>query len=138
MHDLEFKLQPSKYYLLLISLVLIASAIIIATISIPIWSKLLVLCALTSYGGYIVWRYVLLKSKYSIRSLRRHSNASWSLYTHQHIYSAELRGDSTVTSVIAILRFQRANTFFPLSAVVFKDSLAVEEYRRLKVLVQVA
>ncbi len=51
-------------------------------------------------------------------------------------YDAKLRGDSTVTTLVSILRFDLPARRQIATCMVFKDSLPAEDYRRLISLVR--
>jgi len=131
MLDHEFKLKPSKHYIAWVSIILLASIIIMLCLQIEVRYKLVSFMFVGVYGGYIIWKFVLLRSAKSIVSIRRHRDGRWRIYTPLHTYDAELRGDSTVTGLVSILRFRVAKRFWPVSCIVFQDSLEPDRYRQL-------
>lgn len=131
MLERNFHLKPSKIYLNLIIVILIASVLIVLFVTIANWLKVLLSLFLLFYGGHIIWRFGLLKSQNSILQIQQQETNQWLLYTRDKKYLADLRGDSTVTSKIAILRFQVSKHFFPQSCVIFRDSLVQGQYREL-------
>lgn len=136
MLDLEFRLKPSKQYLILISGALLISVGCVISLSAGMWMKLASLIWVVIYSGHLFWRYGLLRTKCSITSIRRHSDGRWLLHTPQQNYAAELRGDSTVTGLVSVLRFRVAQRRWPVSCVVFRDSLERGLYRKLLVVVK--
>lgn len=136
MLNLEFKLKPSKQYLTLLFTVFVISMVIVLTLPLEWWIKLIGLLCLFLYGGRILWQFGLLRSKHSIISIRHHSDGRWLLHTHKKVYEAELRGDSTVTGWVSILRFRILKRFWPKSCVVFRDSLRTDDYRKLLVVLR--
>jgi hypothetical protein len=136
MLDLEFKLKPSKFYLLLQMAILIASGVIVLCLPVAMWLMTILLLVLSIYGAYMLWQFGFLLSPYSVISLRRHQDGSWLLQTNNKTYNAELRGDSTVTGFVSVLRFRLPKQSWPLSCIIFRDSLQADFYRRLLVVLK--
>jgi len=136
MPDLEFNFRPSKQYLLIISLILLTSMVIVLALMLGVWIKLLIFILIMGYGGHIFWKYGLLQSRHSITGIRRHSDGRWHLYTQDNTYHADIRGDSTVTSLVSVLRFRVDRKSLPVSCIVFRDSLPPDFYRQLIVLLK--
>lgn len=131
MLDLEFNLKRSNYYLGLLVSVLLANSFVVFYLPFALSVKLIIFFMMTIYVGYIIWRHVCLQSKHSIRSIRRHADGSWSLQTKSKRYSSVLRGESTVTTLISILRFRAHNEVWPRSCIIFCDALPADRYRQL-------
>jgi hypothetical protein len=55
----------------------------------------------------------------------------WLLHMRNETYTAEIKGDSTVTAFVAILRFKMEGKRFAQSCIIFRDSLADGTYRDL-------
>lgn len=72
-------------------------------------------------------------SNASIRTIKLLATKEWLIKTRNDTHIAKLRGDSIVSAKIIILRFQ-LNAWRTLSAVILKDTLAYDEYRRLTVM----
>lgn len=83
------------------------------------------------YGAYLL-QSALLRSTQSILGISKRGHG-WQVSNRVGEREASLRGDSTVTSLVSILRFKTADDYFPRSCVIFRDSLAQDEYRRLMV-----
>lgn len=133
MLDLEFKLKLSKHYLILMLTIFLVSIDIVFMLPIPLWIKVLASLLVAIYGVSVIWQYVLLRSRNSIISIRRQSDGTWLLQTNRNKYTADLCGDSTVTALISILRFREPKNFWRRTAIIFRDSLGVEQYRKLLV-----
>lgn len=82
------------------------------------------------YGCYLIWRDALLLGPDAIMLLS-HADGHWQLSTHTQQLTAELRGDSTVTGFVSVLRFRVEKRVLPISCVVFKDSLNPQLYHQL-------
>jgi hypothetical protein len=135
MLDREFILKPSKLYLSLISVIWLFSLILLCLtleIKVKIGSMILV----GGYGCYLLWRYALLLSPHAIISLRCHADGHWHLSTHKQQFRAQLRGDSTVTGFVSVLRFRVEKRLLPVSCVVFKDSLSAQHYHQLLMVIR--
>ena len=136
MQERAFNFKPSKYYLILLTIILLTSMAIAGSLPMRMEFRLLGWMFVFVYGGMMIWRYGLLRSKHSILSLSYQSDGRWHLHTKNAVYVAQLRGDSTVTHLVAILRFQVTNQYWPQSCLVFRDSLERDEYRRLLVVLR--
>jgi hypothetical protein len=131
MLDREFNLKPSKLYLILFSAIWLMSILIFLSLPLHIGLKLCGAVGLCGYGIYQVWRTALLKHRLSIISLRCHRDGRWHLYRPSTMLAATLRGDSTVTGMVSVLRFQVEKHRLPITCLVFKDALGSDRYRQL-------
>lgn len=131
MLDREFILKPSKHYLILISITWFFSLIILLCLPLEIKVKIGSMIFVGGYGCYLIWRDALLLSPDAIMSLKRHADGHWQVSTHKQRLTAELRGDSTVTGFVSVLRFRVEKHVLPISCVVFKDSLNPQLYHQL-------
>jgi hypothetical protein len=136
MRDLEFVLKPSIYYQTILIMFVVASFCIAISLSISLLMKCVTLFFVSFYGCILIWHFGLLKASDSIVRLRRLSNGDWQVQSNQRVYEATLKGDSTVTTVVSILRFQAENKRFPITCVIFPDSLLSGVYRQLLVAVR--
>lgn len=136
MENLEFKLHPSKFYCFFLSFTLLMSVVIVIVLPIAVWLCAIMVAVLVVYGATIFWRFALLKAPLSIIRLRQREARNWQVTTNSIVTSAVLRGDSTVTTVVAVLRFDFASRTRPVSCMIFRDSMGAEEYRRLVGLVR--
>ena len=136
MLDLEFKLKPSRFYLLLFLSVSLVSLLIIATLALNLAIKCCLLLAVIMYVGSILWKAGLLRSRDAIVSIRYRNNREWVLQTPSQTYQAHLLGDSTVTRLVSVLRFRVQGMRRTQSCVIFQDSLKDLPYRKLFVLLK--
>jgi len=137
MLDHEFNLKPSWYALSLITLILAITVAILYGLPINAWIKLGGWLFVLIYGGYLFKRFGLLQDGRAITRIKREQDGKWLLQTKKNvIYTAELQGDSTVTTWLSVLRFRVPKRFWPISCIVFRDSLTRDHYRKLLVLVR--
>lgn len=137
MHDLEFKIAPSHQHLAFLTAMLLGAAIIVLSLSIPVWLKLLGALLWLGYGGRLIWQIGLLKGRQSVISMRLLHDGKWLVQTNQAQYKAELRGDSTVTGWVSVLRFRLPRQPMPISCVLFRDSLGLDDYRKMMVVTRI-
>jgi hypothetical protein len=131
MQDREFKLFPSHFYCLFLALMLLGSAVIALMLPVQFWLRTLIFAVLIVYGAQIFWRYAWLRSKNSVIKLINLTGKRWELTIHGETVEGILRGDSTITTVVSVLRFDISGSRWPLSCMVFRDSLRGDDYRRL-------
>lgn len=131
MQDREFKLFPSHFYCLFLALMLLGSAVIALMLPVQFWLRTLIFAVLIVYGAQIFWRYAWLRSKNSVINIAKLTDKRWRLTTQGGVVDAVLRGDSTITTVVSVLRFDIPGSRWPLSCMVFRDSLRADDYRRL-------
>lgn len=132
MLDHEFKLKPSKSYIAFLTILISMSIVVVLTLDVYwIWRAAGIFSVLL-YGWCLLWSKGLLKSQYAIRVLR-YTQDGWRLYTGTQSFSATLKGDTTITRWVSILRFRVANKTFPMSVVVFHDALEANQYRQMVV-----
>lgn len=125
----DFKLKPSIYYLVGMWVAFFATALIILLL--PIWPgvRFLLLILSCGYMGYLIWRYGLLQSEYSIVQLTNQTGKNWQILLPSASYQAELCGSSTVTRWISVLRFKIGSK--RTTCIVCPDSLPSDHYRQL-------
>jgi hypothetical protein len=136
MHNHEFNFKPSISYLVLLSLFVLGSLAVTLTIPADWRIRLFLFLAVAVYGGQIIWCYGLLKGKNAIHTLKALPDDQWLLITKTGRFEAVLRGDSTVTHLVSILRVEVEGQRFPPSCTIFKDSLPPDDYRRLVVAIR--
>lgn len=136
MPDHVFQINPSRTYLLLLSVMLFASLVVVITLPMGWGYQSGLLAVLLVYGGRLIWQHGLLKGKQAIRGLSRQDNGSWMVQTSHGTDEMTLCGDSTVTHLVSVLRFKRANQYFPTVCTLFPDSLPADEYRQLTVILR--
>ena len=135
MREKEFNLQPSQFFIALLIIVQLACLIIILTVKISWWVKISLFLLVCLYGINIFWRDALLRSNRAIHTIKRLTNDEWQVITKRGKFSAYLCGDSTVTAYVSILKFKYSGKriLWPISCVIFPDSLKPGDYRKLLV-----
>lgn len=127
----EFNLHVSRFYCLFLALMLFGSSVIVVMLPLVWWQRAILFFVVIAYGAVIFWRFALLRAKNSIIRLRKIDEKSWQITTRSGVSEVMLRGDSTVTPVMSILRFEMAGKRQTLVSIIFRDSLPKSEYRRL-------
>jgi len=136
MPDLEFKLKLSNQYLFLMLGFFSAGILIVLCLSLSLWLKGIGILLIIAYGFSVIWKFGLLRSRHSIMALRRHENGHWRLHRLENECTAVLRGDSTITGIMSILRFQVPDYYWPQTCIIFRDSLGPDVYRQLLVVLK--
>jgi hypothetical protein len=132
MHRTVIDLYPSKQFLLGLVFILVLTCGIIVYLPITLILKFFLCGIVIFYSVMIFWKHGLLKAKHSIESFYI-DKGSWQIRDKTGVFSAELSGDSTITTMVCILCFQLADTKKKRFSLVFTDSLKKDEYRRLMV-----
>lgn len=136
MPDQMFSIKPSKCYLVILILFIIGSLAVTASLPLALSLKSLLFIAVAVYGAQLIWRHGLLKSRNAILNIEHRPGGVWMIETRTQRLEAALRGDSTVTHLASVLRFQLSGQRFPLSCTLFRDSLAPDVYRQLTVVIR--
>jgi len=118
------------------SVFLLASILLALSLPLVLGLKLAVLWSIFLYGGWIFWRFILLKNKHSVIAIKQLAAKEWRIWTPHMQYKAQLCGSSTLTPVVMVLRFRIAEQYWPLSCVVFRDALPTERYKQLYMLLK--
>ncbi len=123
-----FQLHLSKQYLIFLGIISMLSLLIVVTLPLQLSLKCVSVILLSLYILFIFWRDGFLKSKQAIISLHKQTDGSWLVQTRTACYQqTQLRGDSTVTRWVSVLRFQVVGRRFPLSCIIFRDSLTANQ-----------
>lgn len=130
--EISLNLRPSKQFLILMGVVIVGSLLICGYLPVLNLIKVSLMTAVFIYGGAQYWHYGLLKSRRSITELKL-NEAGWQLRDQSGVFSAELIGDSTVTTHVCILRFMQPNQRKKRSCIICKDAVNPDEFRRLLV-----
>ncbi len=133
MQKIDIRLKPSRQFISLIALVWVGSAGCMMSLSIPWFLKILFIISGLVYGSRILWVSGLMMSSSSIIGLQLLADGSCSLQYPMHTMAAEVKGDSTVTTALCVLRFSVQGKRWKTSCIIFKDSLEREIYRELLV-----
>lgn len=136
MLDQEFKLKPSRLFIILFSIFLLVTLLIFLFLPLSFRLKLFGFILLSLYVFHIYWKFGLLRSGSAILSLKHLTQDIFQVYTANETYEATLCGDSTVTSIISILCFQRSKSWYKTSVIILPDSLDPGLYRRLVVVLK--
>jgi hypothetical protein len=99
--------------------------------------KAAILLLAGTYFIHVLRQHGLLINKSSILGFDCVQN-NWRISMQQGVYSAKLCGDSTITSVAMVLRFQIEGAFSKHSCLIMRDSLATDNYRELMVLLKIS
>lgn len=129
----NFKCKPSKICTGLFLSIASLTVGIICSLTIAYFEKFILIVMMVIYCSYIFWRFILLRSRFSIIRLQLLSNYDWNLHTPEENYIGKLCGDSVVTIAMCILRFRLNPNGRKISCVLFPDSLLDIKYRRLLV-----
>lgn len=132
MQKLEIQLRVSKQFLLLFGAIIISCALIILYLPIALILKIFLWLLTIGYSVPIFYRDILLRSPKSIKKIIMHY-PDWSIQIGDQMHKVIVRGDSTVTSKLSILRFNTLEKKFKCSSIVFKDAMLADEYRQLLV-----
>lgn len=127
----EFKIIPSLFYSAFLGATLLASMVVIALLPWSLWLKLVGMAVVGAYGTAIFWRYALLRAQLSVTGVAQLEHGQWQVITVGGNVNAVLRGDSTVTSLVSVLRFDFPGERRPVSCIICRDSLRADGYRRL-------
>ncbi|MCD6038754.1 MAG: hypothetical protein K0S27_154 [Gammaproteobacteria bacterium] len=133
MQNIDIQLKPSNLLITLISLIFLGSSLIILSLPLCSWVKSGLMIGTLAYGAWVFWFVVFMKSSHSIRGLQLLAEGSCKLVYPFHTISAEIQGDSTVTTGLCVLRFSVSGKRWKRSCVIFNDSLDRERYRQLLV-----
>ena len=131
----DINLKPSKLLLGLWLAIVLASLVIIFTLTLGWLYKLLLLVATAVYAGQILWRQCLLKSDDAILQLFTGARG-WHIVTASAVTAVAICGDSTLTFPISVLRLRIAGKRRKISCVICYDSLDAQAYRQLLVLLR--
>lgn len=129
---ISIKLKPSKLLIIFFLFLSIASMTVIGSLTVNMGLKIILSVVVIFYGGYILYQYGFLMSKYSIKQLILNPEVCL-LRTEAGEFSAKLCGDSTITTKLCILRFKVANQWLKRSCLITQDALEQGSYRQLTI-----
>lgn len=136
MQNHEFKLVPSRQYIIIMGIFSISSLIIFLYSSFPMMLKLPFFLFLLAYIVRVIVAQVLLKSNSSIIAIRVKGEGEYYLSTRKKVIEANIMSYSAITSFVSLLRFQVGSRELLPRCIVFRDSLKEGEYRKLLVILQ--
>jgi hypothetical protein len=132
MRDHVFNLRPSMYGRAILLFVMTTSLALILFLPLMLVYQLILLILLSCYGIYIARRLGIMTST----RLNYRQDGTWLWQSANQVIVGKLRGDSTITTYVIILRFQSKEWRFPINCIVFRDSLDETSYRQLLMLLQ--
>lgn len=130
----KFLIKPSRFYLVLMVLVFLASILMVFMTSLASVYKFLLLFFVVCFGVQLFWRFVLLRDRYSVIGLKKLDGGEWQIDCPVRVFNGKLRGDSTLTQWVSVLRFDVHGLRRPLVSIIWFDSLSREAFRQLRVL----
>jgi len=133
MPSIDIRLKQSKQLILLILLLLIGSIGIIFSLQILWWVKAILVFVTLGYGLSILLFHGFLLGRNAVLGIRQAHEGCWHLFTNNQAVLGELMGDSTVTTLLCVLRFKIQGEKLKRSCVIFNDSMKADDYRRLLV-----
>ena len=131
----EFKIIPSKWHVGLLSAALLGGLIIIGCIHITLWIRLPLFMIVWFYGARLLLTVGFLLTSQAILCIQRNAQGEWQLINRLGAETVKLCGSSTITNFVSVLRFRVIDKQRIKSCVVFMDSLAQDEYRKLRQLI---
>jgi len=137
MQNIDISIKPSKQFIALLLLALITSLGVILIIPLSLWHRLLLIMLVITYSAWIVKSHGLIHNAHSILKLQLLSKGLCRLYYPGYFIEGTIRGDSTVTIYLSILRFSILALDNPknksriVSCVLFRDSMDKTSYRQL-------
>ncbi|VVC75810.1 hypothetical protein AQUSIP_11070 [Aquicella siphonis] len=133
MHCHDFELKLSWQYIILSLVLLLFTLALLISLTAGIWIRLGLISAAAVYGTIIVRRHGLLCGDHAVLRITSLGQGQWCVHTRAALLQGVLKGDSTVTRWVAVLRFQIEGRYFPVTCLVFRDSCRPGYYRRLLV-----
>lgn len=132
MHTLDIKLKPSKYFTVLIILILASTIALIVAMDINTWIRGILTAISLRSGLSILRNYGLLTSATAIYKLTFEPTGCL-LQDRLRICEAELCPESTITTWVCILRFRISGEKHKRTCLIFCDALDPDTYRQLLV-----
>lgn len=138
MPKIHIKLETSKQFCLLLMTVVLASLNIIFLLKLAIIYKLFIVLSTLAYAGIIAHQFVFLRAKRALVNLISiESNELKLIDLKGKIIQARLRGDSTVSRWVSILRFDIPGERFAKTCIIFRDAIPANDYRQLLVYLKI-
>jgi hypothetical protein len=132
MQRLDIQLKPSSIFIGLTGFFLISSVLIVLfVLSVSGFFKVILMMSVLAYSIWIFWAIGLMKSSYSIVGLQLLADGLSHLHYASHKMTANLTGDSIMTTTLCVLRFSVPGQRRKVSCIIFKDSVEPERYRQL-------
>lgn len=132
MQNLHLKLNLSATFISILLAMLAGSTIALSYAAIAGIIKFLLFLGVIILGGYIFYRHIFLKHPYSIVAIQILSPKEFMLiYRNGDSVVGKIRGDSTRTRFVSILRFDVPHAYLAQSCVIFNDAIHPDLYRKL-------
>lgn len=132
----QFTIQPSRYLAVILLAAHGTALAVLIPLGLPIWAKAALSMVILFGLAYHLQRDALLSSKIAIMALMlEEEQAVLTLRGGDKLVGHVLR-DSVVTPFIAVLNFLPQGARFARSVVILPDSLDVESFRQLRVLLK--
>lgn len=119
-------LHLSRYFVLIQLIMLVGSLVSVGYLSLAALPTITLILGLS---GYCVWNVYSQKQWQAIG----HDANGWYLNKAGSLIPIVPSGDSTLTSIVSIIRFKQDKKRLKQSCIIFKDSLSDDNYRRLLV-----
>ena len=132
----SYDLKPSIFAMILLAIIFCVSAYILITLPWSPFIKLVGMAMLIAYFASLIWRFGLCLSQYGLTKINYLGDQHYVLEKYQQNIQARLRGDSTITPYVSILRFQIKGRRLPYNSVIFRDSLKQGDYQRLLAMIR--
>jgi hypothetical protein len=133
MQKIDIQLEPSRIFSGLIVIVCVGCISITLSLSLGWILKIVLMMSELAYCSWILWVHGRLLSPSSVVGLQLLAEGQCYLKYPLRIIEAKIRGDSTVTTAVCVLRFKIPDKRRAVSCVIFKDSMEREMYRKLLV-----
>lgn len=131
MQSIDIHFKPSKTVIFLYLFLWLGSIGAIVYIPVTVMMKLLLLTIITVYAFTLVYLHGFLQGPTAITGLRYLSDDYWQVRLNKNEFTGILKGDSTVTTWVSVLRFKRSDKKLIYSYLLVRDSFEFDMYRRL-------
>jgi hypothetical protein len=125
------KLRPSRYVYGFIGTVCLLCVLIIVSYPLPVLGKLLLVTSVIIYSAQALWQHGMLRSNASVMALRYFPKGDWQFDTREGQFFGKILGESTVTSVLMILRLRDVRNGKIYNVLILPDTLSRNEFRQL-------
>ena len=127
MQRIDILLKASRLFIGLIGLMVGISLYLIVFCLDMVWPlKMVLMVGVLIYGGWVI-------RPNSIMGLQLMGDGTFYLRSALGMQEAKITGDSTVTTLVCVLRFKVLDGRWKRSCVIFRDSVSQEVYRQLLV-----
>lgn len=133
MQNKEFEFKPSRVYIGLQAVILLAGVGMIALLPIVLIARSLLQAIMIVYILYIVRRHGFLRAPDSVRIMSKLDSKRWQITTNTRRFDGHLLGESAISRWVSVLRFTVGGQSAPYVCIIWYDSLPQDEYRQLVV-----